>query len=385
MPRLVGALGACTALTLWAHAEVSASAQPLDSVKVATSGNGSELVRTIPIVRDRASGKHVVMSLSPRKLPRLDGGDRLRLSAELETTNDCLDPGPQCIGQPYGYSPRVNSRLLLARSATATGGPNTLALSERESLTCRQPLPHREHHCVTVFSRETFDVPQAGLLPCAPNRCRVNLVTWARHRRADPGDLLLIGINTPSGAITQDKGRINVARERPGSIATPRHDSTSARVRRTMDVERGARRTIYSLRLPNLREREQFTATARMVSDIAHLPYSTFIGAQLVITTGRTATRPTALVERTISLNGDVTEGTGFNCTQVTTPCTSRKAGVFRVRRDAPRRDGRPIPFFLNLVSRNAPKRVDDRPGDAIRIVSGGGIRVVRYPPQLAP
>ncbi len=47
-------------------------------VRVATTGNGSERVKTLPITRRAGARPRVVISMGPHRLPSLEGGDRLR-------------------------------------------------------------------------------------------------------------------------------------------------------------------------------------------------------------------------------------------------------------------------------------------------------------------
>jgi hypothetical protein len=367
-------------LAVCALASIAPAAGPLARVRVGTTGNGSERVGTIPIVRHPPVGQTVVMSMPPRQIPSLHAGDVLRVSAELQVSTDCRGPAPRCHGNPYHYSPIISSRLIMARSASITGGSDAASISDRKSVRCLQRFSAYEHHCVTVFS-ERVEIRRS--LPCALSRCRINLVTSAHSHRARPGDRVVVGIDRPDGHIIQDKGRINVVRIEPGSLAPARERATHARITRRWDVEARTPKVLYSLRLPGLRRHEQFAVSARMVTSIAGLPYDVFTGAQLIVARRRHATGPGPLVRRVISLDGEVDEGTGFNCTHVTSPCVTRKVGVFRVRRSLPTRRGHTVPLYLNLVGRNAPKFSNDHPGDAVRI-RHGGIHIIRYPPQLA-
>lgn len=58
-------------------------------VLVRTSGSHSELIKTIPITRTAGARKSVVMSLNPRRLPDLEQGDKLKVTAEAQVTLDC--------------------------------------------------------------------------------------------------------------------------------------------------------------------------------------------------------------------------------------------------------------------------------------------------------
>jgi hypothetical protein len=369
-------------LLIVANITTSPAAAAPAQIGVATTGNGSERIKTLPIVKDPSAGRKVVISMGPRQIPSLHAGDVLKVSAEFQVSTDCRGPSPRCHGHPYHYSPIVSSRLVITRSARSVGGNNVTAISDRKSDRCLQKFFASEHHCVTVFSKR-FEIPRARALPCALPNCRINLVTSAHSHAARRGDKMVVGIDRPDGRIVQDKGRINVVRIQPGSLAPARDRATHRKRVSRWDIEARAPKVLYSLRLPSLRRHEQFAASARMVTSIAGLPYDVFIGSQLIVAPRPGATGSGPLVRRMISLDGEVDEGTGFNCTRVTSPCETRKVGVFRVRRDAPVHGGRAVPLYLNLVGRNGPKSANDHPGDAVRI-RHGGIKVTRYPPQLA-
>ena len=70
----------------------SPSAQGISTsskVKVATTGNRSELVDTIPITQEAQVSPRVMMSLDARHARRASNGDQLEINAEAEITTDC--------------------------------------------------------------------------------------------------------------------------------------------------------------------------------------------------------------------------------------------------------------------------------------------------------
>src|SRR5215211_6543127 len=75
------------------------------TVLVRTTGNRSENRETIPITRRTGEKKFVVMSMGTNKLPSLIAHDRLKVSSELQVTDDCNDPEPRCAGKPYQWNP----------------------------------------------------------------------------------------------------------------------------------------------------------------------------------------------------------------------------------------------------------------------------------------
>jgi len=348
-------------------------------VRVVTTGNHSELRETIPITSRTGAQPKVVMSLTPGDLPGLREGDRLRITAELQTTNNCRHPSPLCVSRPYRYSPRIGTRIVLARNARATSGPKTMRITKRRESTCGQSASDREHHCVAVFRGSTLRLKNVDRLPCALARCHVNFIADAHHHKAHSGDVLLLGIDRAGkGHVAQDKSRLNAIRFR-GPAVKPHVQETHRRLRRSVDVEEGNKYSIYSLELRHLREGQQLTVDASATAGIAHLPYATFFGSQLILATHPGAVNTTSLTRRVAEVDGEANEGNGFNCTQQNTPCHSPRVGTLDIIR-TPTRRGHVIPLYLNFVLRNAPKRHEDRPGDRMRVLDGGGIRVERYP-----
>jgi hypothetical protein len=353
------------------------AAGPTSVAFVRTTGNDSELVKTIPITRRVGASPRVVMSMGKR-LPDLSDGDRLEVTTEVEVTNDCVQRGRRCAGPPYRYDPKVRARLVLARSATGRGGAGAISLAKPVRHVCLQRLPSREHHCVLVFGHDGIDIPEAGDLPCDPRRCHVNLVLDAHNRKAERGDMLILGVDREDGSIAQDRGRINVTLLRPGSQPKPPPHSTDERLR-TRLVPDHRPRVIYSLRLPQLHHGDQLTVSARASVDIAHLPYNTFTGAHLIAADARRRTRSGAFI-RSVAQGGlSISENTGFNCTHPRTPCTIRKVGVMRLSRDAVDQEGHPRPVFLNLVVATSPKRRDRRSDDRVKVLKGGMLSARLY------
>jgi hypothetical protein len=106
------------------------------------------------------------------------------------------------------------------------------------------------------------------------------------------------------------------------------------------------------------------------------------ISSVLVLTHGRRKTSPSAFVESVASLNGELSERNGFNCTQNRTPCLNRKVGVVTMQGDATR-NGDPVPLFANLVVTTNAKRADSRAQDRVKVLRGGHLEVTRFPAAL--
>ena len=392
MKRRVAAsiLGAAAAIALAAIAGSAGArgySQP-ERVRVATTGNRSELLSTIDISPVPGVGRQVVMSLSPGELRRLRSGDRLRASSELEVTTDCLSQSPRCVGEPYTYDPTVSTRLVLAPDAATTGGPATAPISELRQRTCVQHNPDRQHHCVLVFAHSSLDVSTATL-PCAPDACYVNLVADAYNPLAQSGDKLIIGEDEPDGTTRQDKGRVNAVRLRPSAPGPEPRKKVRTFLDRGPDVNRlqvgsnqaGLNKTVvFSQRVGRLRRRTQLEVNAKTRSDISQLPYRVLVKSTLVLTTGPKATRASPLARRVATTKGEIAEGNGFNCTQADTPCLTTKVGVGRLLQGARNVSGSLVPLYVNLVVGTKALKADPQPGDAVKVV-GGNLRVVRYPP----
>lgn len=344
-------------------------------VKVSTTGNNSELLKTIPITR--GGTERVVMSMTPSRLPALMKGDLLRVTAELQITADCIAPKPRCAGSPYHYNPQLEAKLILARGMGVTGGKDAVSLARPERNYCRQSLPHREHHCMLVFTHGGYEVHNEGELPCeGPHSCYVNVVVEARSPRARPGDVMVVGGNRPNGAILQDKGRINAIRLRPNSEDQASMLKATGRVHGALPPNL-SKQVVYSQRLEGLEEGEQLVVDAKMKTDISHLPYATRIGARVILAVGRGATSQGRQAKNVAELNGEISENNGFNCTQLEGSCVTRKVGVLEIKQDA---HG---PLFVNLVAITGPKGATAGSGDRVKVTRAGFLRVQRYPPEL--
>lgn len=380
--RLVCAGVAIAAVAILAAAALGAGDAPRPSVEVATTGNDSELVKTVAITRRAGRRPQVAMSMGPGRLPDLERGDRLRVSAELQVTNNCNYRSPRCVGPVYHYDPRVRARLVLGPDARTTGGLGALRLGAPESETCTQRRPDFEHHCVLVFTGAELVVGDPGRLPCALDRCHVNLVVDAHSPRARRGDLLMVGGQRPDGRIPQDRGRINAVRLRDVRPRDFERDATDHRRRRHLRLD-FHRRVAYSLRLDRLREAEQLEVGATLRTDISRLRYAVRTSARLILADSPTAVRQGNFVRHHALDRGEIAENNGSNCTRAEGRCTYRKAGVLELRRSAVDGRGRPVPLYVNLVTVFGPKAREARAGDRVALRRRGGIEVRRYPPAL--
>jgi hypothetical protein len=360
------------------------------TVRVGTTGNKSEVVKSIPIGKRKGAKKRVAMSLQPGNLGELRDGDRLDATAEVEVSV-CLKPNElhgsdrDCIGNTYGYDPTVIAELVLADGGKATGGGSTVRLG-RDKLTCNQEQPNRNHHCVLVIDDGGATIKDASELPCNAETCHVNLVLSAHDKRAKGGEKLVVGAAS-SGQVKGDKGRVNVARYRPATQLREQPLISRARVRPALSIAgeggRVKEKAIYSIELGNLRLGEQLVIDGKVVSKIGHHPYNVFQTTGIVLSENRDSASREGWPERVGDLNGQIAEANGFNCTQGrsahSNPCTARKVGVLEVTRDSPKT------LYINLVAGMATQAdFNDRHrnSDVAKVLDRGYLRVYRYPPD---
>ncbi|MGH7605814.1 MAG: hypothetical protein ACREME_00615 [Gemmatimonadales bacterium] len=355
---------------------------------MATTGNKSELKKTIPIGRRADDKREVVMSLQPGNLGDLRDGDRIDATAEVEVSV-CLKPNPRhgsdrtCIGRTYGYNPKVRAELVLGSGSAASGGASTVFLGS-DQINCTQRQPNRNHHCVLVIDDGGTTVKEEDALPCNAQTCHVNLVLSAWDRQARGGHKLVVGAASDGRRVNGDKGRINVVRYRPESQGRVAPIVTEARVRPRLSIasDNGSpkEKALYSIELHDLRAGEQLVVDAKAVAKIGHHPYSVFMTNSLVLSERRDSASREGWPERVGDLNGQIAEANGFNCTQGRSghddPCVVRKVGVIEITRDSPRS------LYVNLASGMKAQLFGDRHrgGDKAKIAKSGYLRVYRYP-----
>lgn len=359
----------------------TANAGPQPKVRVRATGQNSELRDTIPISKHAGAEERVVMSMPPGRLPSLYDGDLLEASGELQVTVDCIKQSARCAGPVYRWNPAVHMKLVLGASARSRSGSGAVTLG-RERIRCLQELPSREHHCMLVIQKAPVAIDSAGL-PCALDACHLNMVASADNRQASGREKLIIGANRPDGTIHQDKGRVNAIRFRPASQPPAPVLRTSKRRDTRLPLNEDVATVVYSKRLDGLDRGEQLAVTGLLRSQVAHLPYNARTAVHVVLANAPRATHPNDLVDRVSTQEGEITENNGINCTQKQTPCDSPKVGVIEMRRDARTLHGERVPLFVNLVAIMAAKRKQAMPGDRVKVLRGGGLRIRRFPAGL--
>jgi hypothetical protein len=381
--RATTALGALIALALPTGA--LAGTEIAEEPHLSTTGNDSELVKAIPIATEQYVDERVAMSLGPEELPRIENGDRLRASGEVQVSTTCVYRGPRCVGRRYDFNPWITARLVLVAAPGATAGG--LALSEAVRVRCKQLRPNRNHHCTLVLPNLDTTVVDTASLPCPENACYVNLIVGAWSKQAQRGNRVVLGGDLPDGGIIQDKGRLNVVIEPSG--APPPIESTSAVLVNdsvpVTEVQKKTRRVIHSVEIPAARKGDVLAFDASYLATIDHLPFNTFIGNRVIVTDSPVSTKPSGLAKRVALFGGQATETNGFNCTQgksgYPSPCTVVKAGATRITRDAVDDQGQPVPLYVNLVAAAAPKlTVELKRDQVVNVSPTNGLRVLRLP-----
>jgi hypothetical protein len=332
-----------------------------DHASASTTGKGGELRKTVPITRGLGAAPRVVLSLGPGKLGGIARGGRLELSSEVQLTVDCDRRSRRCAGRPYRYDPQLTVTLELGPRRGNAGG-RVLA---RRTLTCRQHLPNRQHHCPVVFDKA---MPVGRHFPCRLDHCFANVIVSASNPRAHRDDLIIIGANKPSGRIVQNKSRLNAVVL--GRAAHGRRLATHHLRKRSLRL-RPQRKVLLSQKVEGLQRGDVIAAAAGLRSDVRHLGYSALVGAELVVARGPNATDPSRLIRHSVSQNGLISPVNGTNCTPVNSPCLTRKVGVATIRRDLRGGSGGPLPLFVNLVIRTKQKRVGRQHGDRLRLRGG--------------
>jgi hypothetical protein len=319
---------------------LSASAAPAGADTQVTAGttNSAELGKTIPVTRPGKVHKQVVMRLTPEQIPDLRAGDVLKPAAELEVTTQC-DIAQR--GRPgCSYDPVVHVQLVLAGGPreTSPGEAGAVALSRPKDPTCTIA----EHHCLIVFDFDSAERTLGGAddPPCvAQDRCFVNLVAWATHRRARRKDVLILGENhkdfLAGGRSEGDKGRLMLVRRREAAAADDTRASPGGAV--AVPTTKQPKR-IASFRLGRLHKGERYAVVVDVdgrASNRARLSTKLFLtkNAGADDGNGMRATEP-----RSIS------EHNGINCSG---SCSVRRVAVFAVEEDV----GDPV--FLNVEARS--------------------------------
>lgn len=355
-----------------------------------TTGNDSELKRAVPITLNRYDKERVAMSLGPEKLPRLRAGDSIRVSGEVQVSTTCVARGERCVGRRYDFNPFVTARIVLAGAEDAAAP--AIPLSGERQVKCTQRRPQRNHHCTIAFQNLLATMGDASTLPCADsNQCYLNLLVGAWHRKARPGNRVVLGADRPDGSVAQDKGRLNVVHTAAGLPGPSEHFSgdlvnTSLPLR---EQGKAKRRVVHSIPVPGLSKGEVIAVDGSYLATIDPIPYNTFIATRVILADSPIAGVTSDVAKPVGQFRGAVTETNGFNCTQgasgFRTPCTVEKAGAIRINQDATDpATGQPLTLYVNLVGSAKPllyPMQHVKRWHQVVLSPVGGLRVFRYTP----
>lgn len=363
------------------------SGQEPAKAELATTGNDSELVRSVAIAAAPGLKERVVMSLGPEQLKRIEPGDRILAGGEVQVSTTCVARGPRCVGRRYEFNPTVSARIVLADSPEPDAA--AIALSAERRVLCKQRRPNRNHHCTLALPNLETPVAQTDQLPCPANACYVNMLVSASNRNAERGNRIVLGADLPDGGVKGDKGRLNVVQAR-SEVPAPATAASAEILHTALPLTEGKkvkRRVVHSIAIPAPRKGEVLAFDGDYRSTIDQLPFNTFISSRVIVAETPTATDPSGLARNSVQLRGDATEANGFNCTQgpsgYATPCTSVKSGAIRITRDAVDASGQPATLYLNLVGSAKPLLTDERVkrSQRIELSPATGLRLARFAP----
>jgi len=303
--------------------------------ELSTTGNDSELVKSLPIATTAGVNERTVMSLGPDQLKRIEVGDRMRVSGEVQVSTTCVARSTRCVGRRYEFNPSVAARIVLSPTPEPTGA--SIPLSETKTVLCKQRRPNRNHHCALVFPNVETPIVDLAALPCPNTACYVNLIVGASSKKAQRGNRVVLGADRPDGGVAQDKGRLNVIQAR-GKVPPPTDQASSELVNSSLPLTESKklkRRVIHSVPITAPVKSEVLAFDGSYLATIDPLPFNVFLSTRVILGETPTSTEPTGLAKSSVQLRGDATEANGFNCTQgrsgYTTPCTVTKAGAIRI------------------------------------------------------
>ena len=349
------------------------------TVLACSSEKDPERRLTIPITRAAGASKHVVMSLAPghpayASMPDLAPGDRIEVSAELEVTTDA-PRASDAVGKPYGYSPKLLARLLLAGGGDATE-PNghTRALTPVKRETCDQA----QHHHRLVFGGISYAVPARGL--GWQGDTHLNLVISAHDSRAEDGDVLLVGQNEPPAGGKRafakgDMGKLSLVRYRGKPEPSGRLVSAKSLRNSHVAVEKSQPTVVYSMRLVNLKKDEQLLLNAKMTARNPH-GYPARVSTQVILTDSPRGSDLHGHARDLGTFNGEIGKFNGTNC-KPGKSYTTEKYGTLRMLKNSP------TPLYVNLVVTAGDPEHRAKANDAIKIEHGGFLNIRRLSPGV--
>ena len=365
---------------------IAGPAEEPPKAELATTGNDSEIEDSVPVATAPGSKQRVVMSLGPEELKRIEAGDRMRVSGEVQVSTTCVAPGPRCVGRRYEFNPTITAQIVLA--AAADRKAFSIPLSGPRQALCKQRRPNRNHHCTITFPNVESTIADPSTLPCAANQCYVNMILSAANPAAKHGNRVVLGADRPDGSVEGDKGRLNVVQAR-ADVPPPTEAFSAELVNSTLPLTEGKkvkRRVVHSIPIAAPKKGEVIAFDGSYQIGISALSYNAFISSLVVIAETPTSIEPSGVATQSTQLRGYATEGNGFNCTKgpsgYANPCASVKAGAIRFTEDAVDASGQPATLYLNLISAAKPLLTDEAEDPhRVGLTATGGLRAFRYSP----
>lgn len=350
-------------LITWALSVAAETAKTADEVPrvhtATTEPRTGERLKTIPISKNPWGAAKSVVSLGPQSIGKISQGDRLEAALDMETTV-CLKPnalhpgsGQPCVGKMYSYDPNFRTKIVLAPNERATAPSKTLQISPTVQDLCTQKQPNRNHHCRVEISWSGINFDDLSELPCDPNACYVNVVMSAYHKKAKPGEQVVLGSSDDNKHISQGRAKLSTVLYEPAGQQPERVYQTDQTARSTAPVvAKGAKenfKVIASLPLRELRAGNQLKVDARAVTRINKLPYIVFQRTELILTDSPgSVSEKDRVASKTADSPTRVGVSNGYNCTQGasghTDPCRIQKTGILSIRQ------GSPKTLYLNLI-----------------------------------
>jgi hypothetical protein len=344
-------------------------------VKVGATGGNAEAVDRLEIRRSH-SARQVALSLGPAEgkppLPDLRAGDEILVSAELELTTDCERQQSDCIGDPYAFQPEIESRILLAASATAVAPAAGQAVAITKLR--REPLSHAHHHHVLVYDNAPYTIRATDISWSGPTY--VNLVVSARNAQAGARNVVLVGQNDAGGVIGGDMAGLSVIRVRGGPAPATRVLNDHLRTQ-SIPVVKGETRVLYSCPVPTLHKGNQLAIKGLVKTSTAHLSYPARTSLRVLLADRPIDSKPGSYAKQLV-VTPEVSRLNGTNrLSTERAGGTSTKVGVLRATKDATK------PVFVNVVLETGDPLQKAKQGDVMKILDQGSVRVSVYAPEL--
>lgn len=332
----------------------------------------AEVAKKVKITKKKGQSKTSAVSLAPEDLGPVRAGQLVRGMGEVEVSVTCTEPSPQCVGKLYKYSPKVQAQYVLAKSARSAKGE---AVGRPVTKTCSQKLPNRNHHCVLVLDR-------AERVKKTCERCFLNIVLTAWHKKAKKGNVLVIGADSDSG-IKQGQASISAAVFKRDPAPATRVYSSSQVLSKSavvVDSKDNTKQTVLaSVRVDGLRKGDALLVTAKARTGIKHLGYNVLTQGEILVSQKKPSTSNKGVPVAAVSKNGTVAKQSGFNCTRgpsaYSDPCPIFKAGAAYMEYSAvtkPMNDkGASVPLYFNLLGSFGEQfGKEQKSGDKVKVKS---------------